>query len=208
MDQLRPLRGGRRAASDLAATGDFALRPGRVHEFCGPARRGLALRVAGRLSGPVLWIRPAWQAERLNPDGICDLVEPGRLIFVDCRRTEDQLWCLEEALRSGAVALAVADLLQPPALTPVRRLHLAAEAGAGAGPAGRGKADGPAPIGLLLTPGSGGAAGVESRWQATPAHRPEAAAWHIARLRARAAPPRAWQMDAAGALTPLPAGED
>ena len=29
-----------------------------------------------------------------------------------------------------------------------------------------------------------------------------------ARLRARAAPPRAWQMDATGALAPLPAGED
>ena len=192
-------------AGDLVVSGAFALRPGRVHEICGPARRGLALRVAGRLSGPVLWIRPAWQAERLNPDGICDLVEPGRLIFVDCRRTEDQLWCLEEALRSGAVALAVADLLQPPALTPVRRLHLAAEAGAGA--TGAGKAGTLAPIGLLLTPGSGGAAGVESRWQATPAHRPEVEGWHISRLRARAEPPQAWRMDATGALAPLPADD-
>ena len=186
-------------AGDLVVSGAFALRPGRVHEICGPARRGLALRVAGRLGGPVLWIRPAWQAERLNPDGICDLVEPGRLIFVDCRRTEDQLWCLEEALRSGAVALAVADLLQPPALTPVRRLHLAAEAGAVAGAA--------LPLGLLLTPGDGGAAGVESRWQATPAHRPEAAFWRIARLRARARPPQAWLMTGDGTLAPLPVAD-
>lgn len=197
MDQLRPLRGGRRAASDLSVTGDFALRPGRVHEICGPARRSLALRVAARLAGPVLWIRPVWQAERLNPDGICAVVEPGRLLFVDCRRADDQLWCLEEALRSGSVALAVAELAQPPALTPVRRLHLAAEAGAVAGAA--------PPLGLLLTPGDGGAAGVESRWQATPAHRPEAAFWRIARLRARARPPQAWLMSGAGELTPLPA---
>jgi protein ImuA len=197
MTHLRIHRGPHRAVPLLKVTGEFALRPGRVHEICGPARRSLALRVAAKSSGPVLWLRPAWQVERLNPDGICHLVDPGRLIFADCRRTEDLLWCFEEALRAGAVTLAVAELPLPPALTPVRRLHLAAEAGAAAA--------GIAPLGLLLTPEGGGAVGVESCWQATGAHEPDHPGWRIDRLRARAQPPKSWHLGATGTLEPLTA---
>ncbi len=152
---------------------------GRVHEGCGPARKALGAMLAGACAGPVLWIGAGWEGERLMPGGLVGFADPGRFIFVAARRAEDILWAAEEALRSGAVPLVVADLIEPPGLTPVRRLHLAAEA------------PDSAPTGLLLTPGTGGAAGVESRWHLAQAPMGE---WRLARLRARAAPPATWAL--------------
>ena len=126
----------------------------RLHEACGSARHRFALWLAARLTGPVLWIAPDWTRDRLSPAGITSLIDPTRLIFVHARRPEDVLWCMEETLRTGAVALTVADLPGPPGLTQVRRMHLAAETGAREGA-------GQTPLGLLLTPGDGGAQG---RW--------------------------------------------
>ncbi|ULB10452.1 hypothetical protein ORIO_11130 [Cereibacter azotoformans] len=160
--------------------GDLSLARGRVHEFCGPARRLLAILLMAEMRGPVVWIHPGWRPERLYPDGVCAFAEPGRLILARTRRPEDLLWSMEEALRSGAVPLVVAELPEPPPLTPVRRLHLAAEAGAAAG------AD--PPIGLLLTP-AGGATGIETRWQLAPA---PGGRWRLGRLRARMEPPAGW----------------
>jgi protein ImuA len=168
----------------------------RVHEVCGPARRTLALAVADGLTGPVIWIAPLWMAERLNPDGMAARGLAGRLIFATPRRAEDLLWSMEEALRSGTVPLVVADLPEPPSLTPVRRLHLAAEAGAGLGKC--------LPLGLILTP-AGGAPGVESRGSLKPARTDTATPrWEMQRLRARTAPEAAWQVtcDARGGLRP------
>lgn len=196
MDPARRLTKPQLVPPDLPVAGPLAFRLGRTHEVCGPARAALAVRVAARLSGPVVWIRPAWQAERLNPDGLRPTLDPARLIFVDARRGDDILWCLEEALRAGAVPLAVAEVPEPPALTPVRRLHLACETG--------GETAGRPPLALLLTPGRGGAAGVESRWFMAPAHAPGRTAWRLERLRARTAPPAAWTLDARGHTAPLP----
>jgi len=95
---------------------------GRAHEVCGTARRTLVSIIAAQCQGPIFWIAPSWQAERLNPEGACRLFAPGRITFLDPLRREDLLWCMEEVLRSGAVPLVVADLPDPPALTPVRRL--------------------------------------------------------------------------------------
>ena len=195
MEHLRLNRAPHRPPPELPVMEGIGLRRGRAHEACGPARHAFALWAAARTQGPLIWIRPAWQVDSLHPDGLCVHVDPGRLIFVACKRGEDLLWCLEETLRSGAVAFAVAELPEPPPLTPVRRLHLAAEAGAAAAGAA-------APTALLLVPGDGGAAGIESRWHVAQAHGPTGAAWRIERRRARQAPPQAWRRDAAGALTP------
>ena len=174
----------------LTVLKDIDLDLGRVHECAGRARRVFALMLAARTSGPVLWIAPAYGTDKLNPDGMLRFVDPGRFIFVAPQRAEDLLWSMEEALRSGAVPLVVADMPGFPALTPVRRLHLAAEAGAAQAPR--------RPLGLLLTPDEGGAQGVETRWVMQPdmvnALPHDHLRWHLARRRARRAPPRDWHI--------------
>ena len=160
----------------------------RLHEACGPARHRFALWLAARVQGPVLWIAPEWTKDQLGPSGVAKLVAPGRLVFVHPKRAEDVLWCMEETLRSGAVALAVADLPAPPGLTQVRRMHLAAETGAQEGA-------GIMPLGLLLTPEEGGAQGVETRWHLAPDHAEKPGHWQLGRLRARTAPPACWRLE-------------
>ncbi|MEL6793656.1 MAG: hypothetical protein AAFP78_09395, partial [Pseudomonadota bacterium] len=58
--------------------------------------------------------------------------DPSRLVIAHADRPIDILWTAEEALRSGAAPLVVAEAAEPPALTPLRRLQLAAEAGGAA----------------------------------------------------------------------------
>jgi len=176
----------RRPPATLNVLGELSFALARAHEICGPARRTLALSVAAALEGPVFWVQPAWMPDRLYPDAVSRRIAPSRLIYITPQRPEDLLWTMEEVLRSGAVPLVVADLPGPPGLTPVRRLHLAAETGA--------EARRLAPVGLLLTPGDGGAAGVESRHYIAPDHAPEHSAWRLERRRARTAPPKVWRM--------------
>lgn len=178
---------------------------GRVHEICGPSALALAAAVMGQDAGPVVWIAPGWTNGRLHPPGLAAFANPARVIFVRSRRAEESLWAMEEALRSGAAPLVVAELAEPPALTPVRRLQLAAEAGAEAARQSRD----PAPVGLIVTPGDGGAAGAESRWHLAPLPSAPAQAaggqrlWRLERRRARSAPPAAWTLarDPAGSFT-------
>lgn len=166
---------------------DLALDKGRVHEACGSARRRLAMMIAGALQGPVFWIRPAWMPVGVNPEGMQRMADPARFIFVTPKRPEDLLWTMEEVLRAGLVPLVVADIPDPPGLTAVRRLHLAAETGGTEGKC--------VPLGLLLTPGTGGAPGVETRWSLTPTHNTSRDDnWELARLRARMQPEKTWRL--------------
>ena len=189
------------AADALVLAPEVALARGPGARGDGPARVAFALLAAARLDGPVLWLQPAWAAERLMGDGLCGILDPGRLVFGRARTLPTLLWAAEEALRTGLVPLVVVELPSVPALTPVRRLHLAAEAGARAGAA---------PLALLLTPGEGGAPGVETRWRLDPAPgwaRDDAARWRLTRLRARMAPAASWEASLPGGRLRLePAG--
>ena len=185
----------RRTEPQQPLAGDLTLQRGRVHELCGPSRLMLAARIMAKCQGPVVWIRPGWMPERLNAAGLQPLADPARLILIHAPRDDSLLWAAEESLRSGAAALVIAELLAPPALTPTRRLHLAAETGAEAA-----RRDGAtAPLGLLLLPGQGGAQGVESRWHMAPAPS-RALLWSdeesftLTRLRARLLPPASWSL--------------
>lgn len=190
-----PIQQHRHAPAQQPLAGDLSLQRGRVHELCGPSRLMLAARIMARCQGPVIWIRPGWAAERLNAAGLQPLADPSRLILVQAQRDDGLLWAAEEALRSGAAPLVIAELLAPPALTPTRRLHLAAETGAEA--ARRDNAT--PPLGLILLPGTGGAQGVESRWHMTPAPSrallwSEEDSFTLTRLRARLLPPASWSL--------------
>ncbi len=172
---------------EVALTDDVSFARGRVHELCGPARRLFAILTAAQTTGPILWIRPAWGPDKICADGIAPYLNPARIVFVDAIRAPDMLWCMEEALRAGAAPVVVAELGEPPGLTPVRRLHLAAETGR--------------VLPLLLTAAEGGAQGVESRWHMAPSHRFELGQlrprWTVTRLRARMKPPANWMLELA-----------
>ncbi|MCL3882152.1 hypothetical protein [Marivita sp. GX14005] len=173
---------------------EIALRLGRVHELCGPARRTLALALAANAGAPILWVTTA-MTEQFCADALARFVEPRDILFVRTTKIDAALWAMEEALRDGQTPVVIGDLPTAPALVPVRRLHLAAETGAGAGTC--------TPLALLLTPDEGGAPGIETRWSLTPAHHlaqdltqdvAQQGRWHLDRLRARMAPPRQWLM--------------
>ena len=109
------------------------LLPGRVHEATGPGRVGFTLALAGRLEGPVLWVGDARAGDGLYAPGLAAFLDPARLILARPAGALPVLQAAEEALRSGAVPLVVAELAEAPELTASRRLQLAAGTGGGRG---------------------------------------------------------------------------
>ncbi len=135
---------------------DLALiRPGRMHEATGPGRRAFAVALAGRLAGPVLWVRESRLTDTLCPQGLLPFFDPGRLVLAHPTGARVVLQVAEEALRSGAAPLVVAELTEATDLTASRRLQLAAGAGGGRG--------------LCLVPQTRARANAaETRWHCTP----------------------------------------
>ncbi|MEM9148356.1 MAG: hypothetical protein AAGC57_19505 [Pseudomonadota bacterium] len=123
---------------------------------------GLAAAVlaAHARPGPILWITEASlrrEHGRLSARGAQSMgLDPGRLLTVAAPRPRDALWCIEEGLRSGAVAAVVAALSEAD-FTATRRLTLASEAQA-------------VPAILLMPHRREGATAAEARWrlEATP----------------------------------------
>jgi protein ImuA len=113
---------------------DLALiRPGRMHEATGPGRLAFAAALAGRLTGPVLWVRESRSRDSLCPQGLAAFFDPARLVLAHPTGARAVLQVAEEALRSGAAPLVVAELAEAADLTASRRLQLAAGGGGGRG---------------------------------------------------------------------------
>ena len=111
---------------------DLALiRPGRMHEATGPGRLAFAAALAGRLSGPVLWVRESRTRDTLCPQGLAAFFDPARLVLAHPTGARAVLQVAEEALRSGAAPLVMAELAEATDLTASRRLQLAAGTGGG-----------------------------------------------------------------------------
>lgn len=135
---------------------DLALiRPGRMHEVTGPGRRVFAAALARLIEGPVLWVQESRNRDTLCPQGLLPYFEPARLVIVRSTGAQVLLQVVEEALRSGAAPLVVAELGDVADLTASRRFQLAAETGGGRG--------------LCLVPGTRVRPNAaETRWHCTP----------------------------------------
>ncbi|MCL4767303.1 MAG: hypothetical protein KJZ80_13815 [Hyphomicrobiaceae bacterium] len=119
----------------------------------------LALGIRRRAPGPILCCRPAALASELGGlygPGLCTLdLAPDRLVIVEAANAADTLWAVEEGLRSGSLAL-VLGVLDAVALTPARRLALAAAAHR-------------SPCLLLTHPRAEATAATATRWRVGPA---------------------------------------
>ncbi len=163
----------------ISIYGNIGLEHGRVHECHGPAKLFFPFFLAQRCKGPILWIRPSYSKDTVNPNGVSKWVNPHRFIFVNSPSFNNTLWCVEESLRIGIPPLIIAELEQIPTLTQIRRMHLAGKSC---------KSSKIAPLPLILTPKDGGALGVETRWYIRPNHANTAYQWKLDLTRARLVP--------------------
>ena len=101
-----------------------------VHEFFGGGAAVLAILLATRLEGPVLWCLDDTQRDDPYGPGLAALgLEPARLTLARCRNSKEMLWVMEEGLRSTAPVIVIAEPKADIGLVESRRLQLAAEVG-------------------------------------------------------------------------------
>ena len=133
---LQPRPSGSRMAHDEAGSGKASAVPQPDIVWC--TRTGFAREFGG-----------------LSHAGLSAFgLDPTRFLVVETRRDDEVLWVLEEALRAGAMTLAIG-VVQDIALTPARRLALAADEGA-------------TPLLLMTDPRAGGVAASATRWRISP----------------------------------------
>ena len=102
-------------AADLAAGGGLAL--GRMHEFTGWSAQALAIFMAGRCNGAILWCARMHGDHTLYAPGFAALgCDARRLVVAECSSATDALWAAEEGLRSGAAGAVVIEGSRPPAI--------------------------------------------------------------------------------------------
>ena len=164
-----------------------------VHEICEHAHgdmgavSGFALAAAKPAPGPVFWIRQRRLRQehgRLLQAGLPALLRADRpVLHAETRKLADTLWAIEEAVRSSAVSLVMAEL-EDIDFTASRRLTLAS------GRCG-------VPVILMLPFRHEGASAASARWRIKPrpsapnpfdARAPGALRWQAILERSRQAP--------------------
>ncbi|MCB2115403.1 MAG: hypothetical protein KDE00_03685 [Rhodobacteraceae bacterium] len=136
----------------------LALKKGRVHEVSGPGAVGFAAWQLAARDRPAIWLHLSWEDRSLCPPAIGGR-NAARLVMVRVDSEADLLWATEEALRSGAAPLVIAQPASPLSLTAGRRLQLAAEAGRA--------------VGLLTVREGHGSPAAETRWHCRPVWHPQ-----------------------------------
>lgn len=139
----------------------FPLRAGRVHEVSGPGAHGFAGICCGLGQGAAIWIGGPAGDDLINPVGLSQLCNPGKLLTVRGRNQKDILALAEEALRSPAVCVVVAEMTRSLDLVAARRLQLAAETGGTTGV-------------MIMPQAEAGSNALETRWHCTPVFNPHA----------------------------------
>jgi protein ImuA len=188
------------AASGLARGGLHGIAPEAYGDM--PAAMGFATALALNLFAqtpedrrPLLWVRDEMRVReygRLYGHGLARLgLTRARFVTVTLKKRQSVLWTLEEALKSGALALVAGDAdPRSLSLTAMRRLVLAAAAGKSAG--------------LLVLSHAAEAMGGHSHWSAAAAlSRPPPVladvpgdpAWAIELKRARGGRPGRWHVE-------------
>jgi protein ImuA len=190
VDRALPLRG-------LVRDGVHDVSPLAYGDF--PAACGFALALAVRRlvdvgeRRPLLWCRLAQEVReygRLYGHGLESLGLPReRLLTVTLQKPVAQLWTMEEALKSGALAVVIGDMpSRQTDLTVTRRLSLAAQAGKCAGL-------------LVFNTAHEGATASHTRWIVGAARSqgsgfdhsaPGAPAWQIELVKVRSGRPGSW----------------
>jgi len=97
-----------------------------MHEIYGPSAVGLTSMIASFTTGKIIWIRSKNQLRQLNPNGIIGLKRNINKYINVFSESKNILWATEQAARSGACNVVIAELPQSPDFVSSRRLQLVA----------------------------------------------------------------------------------
>jgi hypothetical protein len=97
-----------------------------MHEIYGPAAVGLTSMIASFTTGKIIWIRSKNQLKQLNPNGIIYINNNLNNYIVVFSESKNILWAMEQAVRSSACSVVIAELPKSPDFISSRRLQLIA----------------------------------------------------------------------------------
>ncbi len=138
----------------LRLSDDVSLELQSLHEIMGEANLSLALTVAAKLSGPIVWIGRAGHVQSIMPSAVGAFLDPARMVLTECTSRKELLWAAEQAMRCSGAVLTVIHLAQGPNLKESRRMQLACEQGGG--------------MGLILIERNAQSSAAQTRWTCQP----------------------------------------